>query len=126
MPVYTSFGAWPRDHYKAFQWFPLTCSIPTEVSPKVLVQITKGPTCAVWFSSESILLPTHSQPDGSQVPRSTLTVGWYAKTRFYHILRQAVLIYAHDCTVFMADLSMNWSLDFDMMTNHGLSGIHWA
>jgi hypothetical protein len=30
-------------HYKVVQWFSLVCSIPTEVSPDVSVQITKGP-----------------------------------------------------------------------------------
>jgi hypothetical protein len=41
--VYTSYGAWPRDHYNAFQWFPLDCSVPAEVSSEVSVRITKGP-----------------------------------------------------------------------------------
>jgi hypothetical protein len=30
-------------HYKVVQWFSLACSIPAEVSPEVLVQITNGP-----------------------------------------------------------------------------------
>jgi hypothetical protein len=41
--IYTSFGVWPRDHYKVVQLFSLVCSIPAEVSPEVSVQITKGP-----------------------------------------------------------------------------------
>jgi hypothetical protein len=41
--IYASFDVWPRDHYKAFQWFHLACNVHAEVSPEVSVQITKGP-----------------------------------------------------------------------------------
>jgi hypothetical protein len=30
-------------HYKVVQWFSLAYSVPTEVSPEVSVQVTKGP-----------------------------------------------------------------------------------
>jgi hypothetical protein len=30
-------------HCHIVQWFPLLCSVPTEISPEVSVQITKGP-----------------------------------------------------------------------------------
>jgi hypothetical protein len=53
-------------HYKVVQWFPLSCSVPAEVSPEVSVQITKAPSWVMWFSGESTTLPTRFHPDGSQ------------------------------------------------------------
>jgi hypothetical protein len=47
---------------------------------------------------------------------SIRTTGWYTKTSLYHILSQAVPIYAHGCTVFMGGRSMNRSLDLGMIT----------
>jgi hypothetical protein len=41
--LYTLLGCALGYHYKAFQWLNLVCSAPTKVSPKVSVQITKGP-----------------------------------------------------------------------------------
>jgi hypothetical protein len=40
---YTLLGCALGHHYKIVQWFSLVCSVPAEVSPEVLVQITKGP-----------------------------------------------------------------------------------
>jgi hypothetical protein len=42
VPLHTS-GCALGHHYKVVQWFSLVCSVPTEVSPEVSVQITKGP-----------------------------------------------------------------------------------
>jgi hypothetical protein len=39
----TLLGCAVGHHYKVVQCFFLVCSIPAEVSPEVLVQITKGP-----------------------------------------------------------------------------------
>jgi hypothetical protein len=41
--LYTLLGCALEHHYEAFQWLNLVCSVPTEVSPEVSVQITKGP-----------------------------------------------------------------------------------
>jgi hypothetical protein len=101
------------------QWFSLVCSVPTKVSPKVLVQITKGPSCTVSVSGESTPLPTHSQPDGSQESPLNLHHRLLRQTRFYHILHQAVPIWVHGCTVFMGGRSTNRSLDLGMMTTTG-------
>jgi hypothetical protein len=40
--IHTSFGVRPGDHFKAFQWFPLACNVPTDVSLEVLAT-TKPP-----------------------------------------------------------------------------------
>jgi hypothetical protein len=40
---YTLPGCVLGHHYKVVQWFSLVCSVPTEVSPEVAIQITKGP-----------------------------------------------------------------------------------
>jgi hypothetical protein len=57
----------------------------------------------------------------SQLPR---TAGWYAKTRLYLILCQAIPIKAHGCTVFMGGRSMNRSWDLGMITIHKLPASH--
>jgi hypothetical protein len=72
-------------HYKVVQWSPLVCSVPAEVAPEVSVQITKGPSCAVWFSRESTPLPTHSQSGGSQKSPLNVHHRLVRQTRFYHI-----------------------------------------
>jgi hypothetical protein len=98
-----SFGVWPRDHYKAFQWFPLACSVPTEVSPEVLVQITKGPLlcCVVFRRVQSFI---HAFPT-RRIPRLVSTT-YYAKSYPYK---------AHGCTIFMGARAMNQSLDLGMI-----------
>jgi hypothetical protein len=79
----------------------------------------RAPSCAMWFSGESTPLPTHCQPDGSQ--ESPLNPHHLLKrqTRFYHLLHQAVPIWAHGCTIFMGGRSMNWSSDLGMMSTTG-------
>jgi hypothetical protein len=56
-------------HYKVVQWFSLVCSIPTEVSPEVSVQITKGPLLrrVVLRTVHSL---THSFP-ARRIPRES-------------------------------------------------------
>jgi hypothetical protein len=102
-------------HYKTFQWFALVCSVPTEVSWEVSVQITKGPSCAMWLSGESTPLPTRSQPDRSIGSPLYPLHRLVRQTSLYHILCQA-----HGCTAFMGGHSRNRSLDLGMMTNHML------
>jgi hypothetical protein len=41
--LYTLPGCALGYHYKVFQFLNLVCSAPTEVSPEVSVQMTKGP-----------------------------------------------------------------------------------
>jgi hypothetical protein len=106
-------------HYKVVQWFSLVCRVPAELSPEVSVQITKGPLLHHWFTRESTPLPTHSQPDGSQESPLNPHHQLIRQTRFYHILHQAVSIWAHGCTVFMGGRSMNRSLDLCMMSTTG-------
>jgi hypothetical protein len=74
------------------QWFPLACSVLTEVSPEVSVQITTAPSCTVWFLGESTPLPTHSQWGGSQESPLNPHHRLVCRTRFYHILNQVVPI----------------------------------
>jgi hypothetical protein len=81
----------------------------------------RAPSCAVWFSSESTHLPTHSQPDRSVESPLYLLHRLVHQTSLYHILCQAVPMSAHGCTIFMGDHSTNRSLDLGMMTNHRLS-----
>jgi hypothetical protein len=47
--LYTLLGCALGYHYKALEWLNIVCSAPTEVSPDVSVQTTKGPSCVVWF-----------------------------------------------------------------------------
>jgi hypothetical protein len=65
--IHTSFGVRPRDHFKAFQWIPLACNVPTEVSPDVLATTIppRAPSYALWVLAITAS-PTHLQPDGSQ------------------------------------------------------------
>jgi hypothetical protein len=74
-----------RSHYKAFQWLPLSCNIPTEVLPEVLA-MTKPPSvpsCVLWVLSTT--KPTDLQPVG--LSSNTIhTTSWYIKTSLYHIL----------------------------------------
>jgi hypothetical protein len=89
--IHTSFGVRLGDYYKAFQWLPLACNVPTEVSPEVLAttKSLRAPSCALWVLSTT--KPTHLQLDG--LSSNTIhTTGWYAKTSLYHILSQAVPI----------------------------------
>jgi hypothetical protein len=65
---YTLPGCVLGHHYKVVQWFSIVCSIrrvPTEVSPEVSVQITKGP-----------LIPNQTDP---KRVHSIHTTDWYAK-----------------------------------------------
>jgi hypothetical protein len=114
--LYTLPGCVLGHHHKAFHWLHLVCSAPAEVSPEVSVQITKGPSCIVWFSGESTPLPTRSQPNGSQEPRSISTIGWYAKLA-------STTYYArpYPCRLMVAlfSCSTNQSLDLGMMTTIG-------
>jgi hypothetical protein len=73
-------------HYKAFHCLLLVCSVHTEVSPEVSVQITKPPPCAVWFSEESTHFPTRSQPDGTVESPLYLLHRLVRQTRLYRIL----------------------------------------
>jgi hypothetical protein len=77
--LYTLPGCALGHHYKVFKCLPLVCSVPSEVSPEVLVQITKGPSCAMWFVGESTPLPTHSQPDGFVESPLYPLHDWYVK-----------------------------------------------
>jgi hypothetical protein len=101
------------------QLFSLFCSVPAEVSPEVSVQITKAPSCVVWFSRESTPIPTHSQLDGSQESPLNLHRRLIHQTRFYHIVHQAVPKWVHGCTVVMGARSMNRSLYLGMMSTIG-------
>jgi hypothetical protein len=49
--IYTSFGVWPRDHYKAFQWLPPVCNIPTELHSRL--QHSMFSWLLFWVSSDS-------------------------------------------------------------------------
>jgi hypothetical protein len=123
----------PGNHYKTVQWFPLACNIPTKVSPSAWASHPpRSPLlCLVgsnhrsfthtipWFRHRSFTDHPIGLP--SQLSR---TAGWYTKTRLYHILCQAILIYAHGCTVFMRGRSMNRSLDLGMITIHKLPASH--
>jgi hypothetical protein len=90
--IHTSFGVWLGDLYKIFQWFSLTCNIPTKVSPEVLAttKAPRVPSCALWVL-DIAALPTHLQQDRLS-SNSICTTGWYAKTSLYHILSQIVPI----------------------------------
>jgi hypothetical protein len=55
--LYTLSGCVLGDYYKAFQWLNLVSNIPTEVSPVVPVQTTKGP-----FLRSVVLRRVHSFP----------------------------------------------------------------
>jgi hypothetical protein len=119
--VHTSFGLGLGDHFKAFQWLSLACNVPTKVSPEVLA-ITKpprAPSCAIWVLATT--KPTHLQPDGLS-SNTIRTTSWHAKTSPYHILSQAIPIWADGRTVFMGGRSMNRSLDLGMTTNQRLPG----
>jgi hypothetical protein len=54
--LYTLPGCALEYHYKAFQWLPLVCSAPTEVSPEVSVQNHQGPPFVLCGSKKSPLL----------------------------------------------------------------------
>jgi hypothetical protein len=89
--IHTAFGMRPGDHYRAFQWLPLACNVPTEVSLEVLATTKprRAPSCALWVLATT--KPTHLQPDG--LSSNTIhTAGWYAKTSPYHILSLAIPI----------------------------------
>jgi hypothetical protein len=89
------------NHYKDFHWFPLACNVPPEVSlPVWASHPTRSPLLCLMGSSHHSFTHTNPQfshriftkhPNGSpsQLPR---TVGWYTKTRLYHILYQAIPI----------------------------------
>jgi hypothetical protein len=91
----------PGNHYKIVQWFHLACNVPTQVSLPVWASYPpRSPLlCLIGSSHRSF---THTiprfcrrsfteHPSGlpSQLPR---TAGWYAKTRLYHVLCQAIPI----------------------------------
>jgi hypothetical protein len=90
--MYTSYDVWPRDNYKVFQWLPLACNVPTEVSLEVLATMKPpmAPSCALWVLANAAS-PTHLQLDGLS---SNLihTTGSYAKTSLYHMLSRVVPI----------------------------------
>jgi hypothetical protein len=89
--IHTSFGVRPGDYYKAFQWLPLACNVPIELSPEVLAMTKppRAPSCALWVLATT--KPTHLQQDG--LSSNTIhTTGWYAESSLYHILSQAVPI----------------------------------
>jgi hypothetical protein len=89
--IHTSFGVRSGDHYKAFQWLPLACNVPTEVSLEVLATTKppRAPYYALWVLATT--KPTQLQPD--RLSSNTIcTTSWYAKTSLYHILSQAVPI----------------------------------
>jgi hypothetical protein len=77
---YTIPGCALGHHYKVVQWFSLICSVPTEVSLEVSVQITKGPPLAPCGSQENTLLYPliPNQADPKRV-HSIYTTDWYAK-----------------------------------------------
>jgi hypothetical protein len=89
------------NHYKAFQWFPLAYNIPSKVSlPVWASHPPRSPLLCLRVPAIAALpIPSHysaittslniSAVLPSQLPR---TAGWYAKTRFYHILRQVIPI----------------------------------
>jgi hypothetical protein len=64
--LHTLLGYVLGHHYRAFQWLNLVCSVPTEVSPEVSVQITKAPPLAPCGSEESPflypLIPNQTDP----------------------------------------------------------------
>jgi hypothetical protein len=70
--LYTLPGCALGHHYKAFHWLPL-------------VQITKGPSCTIWYLGESTPLPTHSQPDRSTKSQLYPIHRLVRKTSLYHI-----------------------------------------
>jgi hypothetical protein len=90
--IHTSFGVRLGDHYKTFQWLPLTCNVPIEVSLEVLptTKPPRAPSCAIRVLAITAS-PTHLQLDGLSY-NSILATDWYAKTSLYHILSQAVPI----------------------------------
>jgi hypothetical protein len=97
---YTSFGVWPRDHNKMFQWFHLACNVLTEVPlPMWASHPPRSPILCVMGSNHHSFAHTilrfrhHSfteHPSGllAQLLR---IAGWYVKTSLYHILCQTVL-----------------------------------
>jgi hypothetical protein len=88
----------------------------------------EAPSCALWVPAVTTI-PTLSHGSAivaspniltalpSQLPHTT---NWYAKTRLYHILCQAVPTYIHGCTISMGGCTVNWFLDLAMITNHRL------
>jgi hypothetical protein len=92
---------WPGNHYETVQWFHLSCNIPTEVSPPAWASHPpRSPLLCLVGSSHRNFIHTiprfhhrsfTEHPSGlpSQLPR---IAGWYAKTRLYHVLRQAIPI----------------------------------
>jgi hypothetical protein len=89
---YTLSGCALGHNYKVIQWFPLVCSVLTEVSPEVSLQITKGLLLRRGVLTESTPLPTHSQPDRSQESPLNPHHRLVRQTRFYYILHQVVPI----------------------------------
>jgi hypothetical protein len=89
--IHTNFGVRPGDHFKAFQWPPLACNVPTKDSLEVLATTKppRAPSCAFWLLATT--KPTHLQLDGLS-SNTIRTTGWYAKTSPYQILSQAVPI----------------------------------
>jgi hypothetical protein len=91
----------PENHYKTVQWFHLACNVPTEDPlPAWASHPPRSPLLCLTGSSHRSFTNTiprfrhrsfTEHPSGlpSQLPR---TIGWYAKTRVYHILRQVVPI----------------------------------
>jgi hypothetical protein len=77
--IHTAFVVGPGDHFKVFQWLPLACNIPTEISTEVLATTKppRDPSCALWVLATT--KPTHLQLDGLS-SNTICTVGWYAKT----------------------------------------------
>jgi hypothetical protein len=62
--IHTAFGVRLGDHFKAFQWLPLACNVPTVVSLEVLATTKppRAPSCALCVLATT--KPTHLQPDG--------------------------------------------------------------
>jgi hypothetical protein len=117
------------NHYKTVHWFYLACRFHRQCEHRIHPE---APSCALWVPAV-IAVPT--PPHGSAIAASTnipavlpsqllRTASWYAKTRLYHILCQAIPILAHGCTIFMGGHSMNRSLDLDMTTISRLPASH--
>jgi hypothetical protein len=88
--LYTLLGCALGYQYKDFYWLNLVCSTPTEVSSKVLVQITKGPLLhrVVLRRVHSF---THSFPTIGIQSASLNSQHWLVRqTSLYHILRHAI------------------------------------
>jgi hypothetical protein len=118
--VYTFYGVWPKDHYKAFQWLHLASNVPTEISPEVLATTkpSRAPSCALWVLNTT--KPTHLQPD--RLSSNTICTTGCTSTLISMTYWVRPYPYRlHGCTIFMGGRSMNRSLDLDMIANQRLS-----